>query len=66
LVTLYFFKWVESPTGGNGGPNWVNEHVEAFINIGGPLLGLPKALSALLSGIIIGITFLTLPYLNNF
>ncbi|GES89222.1 phospholipid:diacylglycerol acyltransferase [Rhizophagus clarus] len=50
LVTLYFFKWVESPTGGNGGPNWVNEHVESFVNIGGPLLGLPKALSALLSG----------------
>ncbi|RIA92644.1 Lecithin:cholesterol acyltransferase-domain-containing protein [Glomus cerebriforme] len=50
LVTLYFFKWVESPTGGNGGPNWVNEYVEAFVNLGGPLLGLPKALSALLSG----------------
>ncbi|CAB4430161.1 unnamed protein product [Rhizophagus irregularis] len=50
LVTLYFFKWVESPTGGNGGPNWVNDYVEAFVNIGGPLLGLPKALSALLSG----------------
>ncbi|CAG8551577.1 2759_t:CDS:10 [Funneliformis caledonium] len=50
LVTLYFFKWVESPTGGNGGPNWVNEYIEAFVNIGGPLLGLPKALSALLSG----------------
>lgn len=50
-MTLYFFKWVESPTGGNGGPNWVNDYVEAFVNIGGPLLGLPKALSALLSGI---------------
>ncbi|CAI2164474.1 14450_t:CDS:10 [Funneliformis geosporum] len=36
--------------GGNGGPNWVNEYIEAFVNIGGPLLGLPKALSALLSG----------------
>ena len=50
MVTLYFFKWVESSLGGNGGPNWVNDHVEAFVNIGGPLLGLPKALSALLSG----------------
>ncbi|KAG9292687.1 hypothetical protein G9A89_008274 [Geosiphon pyriformis] len=49
-VVLYFLKWVESPMGGNGGPNWVNDHIESFINIGGPLLGLPKALSALLSG----------------
>ncbi|CAG8436445.1 3837_t:CDS:10 [Diversispora eburnea] len=50
LVALYFFKWVESPLGGNGGSSWVNDHVESFVNIGGPLLGLPKALSALLSG----------------
>ncbi|CAG8643201.1 3073_t:CDS:2, partial [Racocetra fulgida] len=34
---------------GNGGLSWVNDHIEAFINIGGPLLGVPKALSALLS-----------------
>nr|CAG8450344.1 2325_t:CDS:2 [Entrophospora candida] len=50
LIALYFFKWVESPSGGNGGPNWVNDNIEAFVNIAGPLLGLPKALSALLSG----------------
>ncbi|CAG8725284.1 3101_t:CDS:2, partial [Racocetra persica] len=49
-VILYFFKWVESPLGGNGGLSWVNDHIESFINIGGPLLGVPKALSALLSG----------------
>ena len=49
-VVLYFLKWVESPLGGEGGPNWVNEHIETFVNIGGPLLGVPKALSALLSG----------------
>ncbi|CAG8496425.1 5614_t:CDS:10 [Ambispora gerdemannii] len=49
-VVLYFLKWAESPLGGNGGPNWVNDHIESFVNIGGPLLGLPKALSALLSG----------------
>ncbi|RHZ45379.1 hypothetical protein Glove_680g74 [Diversispora epigaea] len=41
---------MESPLGGNGGKNWINDHVESFVNIGGPLLGLPKALSALLSG----------------
>ncbi|CAG8650933.1 22413_t:CDS:10 [Dentiscutata erythropus] len=50
LVILYFFKWVESPSGGNGGTSWVNNHIEAFVNIGGPLFGVPKTISALLSG----------------
>jgi len=49
-VVLYFLKWVESSQGGNGGPDWVNNHIHTFVNIGGPLLGVPKALSALLSG----------------
>jgi phospholipid:diacylglycerol acyltransferase len=49
-VLHYFFKWVESPIGGNGGKHWVDDHVESFINIGGPLLGVPKSLSALVSG----------------
>ncbi|CAG8699261.1 6762_t:CDS:2, partial [Acaulospora colombiana] len=39
LVTLYFFKWVESPNGGMGGKSWVNDYIESFVNIGGPLLG---------------------------
>lgn len=50
LVILYFFKWAESPLGGNGGSSWVNNHIEAFVNIGGPLLGVPKTISSLLSG----------------
>ncbi|KAI8093378.1 Lecithin:cholesterol acyltransferase-domain-containing protein [Halteromyces radiatus] len=49
-VLYYFFKWVESPEGGNGGDQWVNDYVESFVNIGGPMLGVPKAMTALLSG----------------
>ncbi|KAF9419747.1 hypothetical protein BGZ94_009318 [Podila epigama] len=50
LVVLYFFKWVESESGGNGGPNWVNDHIHTFVNIAGPMLGVPKTLAAVLSG----------------
>lgn len=32
-VTYYFFKWVEAEGYGNGGPTWVNDHIEAFINV---------------------------------
>ncbi|KAJ3570900.1 hypothetical protein NP233_g4095 [Leucocoprinus birnbaumii] len=49
-VVLYFFKWVESPEYGNGGPNWVEDHIEAYISIAGPQLGVPKAIAAFLSG----------------
>lgn len=46
----YFLKWVESKQGGNGGPNWTNDHIESFVNIAGPLLGVPKAVTSLISG----------------
>ncbi|RCI04343.1 hypothetical protein CU098_011822 [Rhizopus stolonifer] len=46
----YFLKWVESEQGGKGGPNWVNNHIESFVNIAGPLMGVPKAVTSLLSG----------------
>ncbi|KAF9108905.1 hypothetical protein BGX27_008178 [Mortierella sp. AM989] len=49
-VLFYFFKWVESPEGGKGGPNWVKDHVHSFVNIAGPMLGVPKTLAAVLSG----------------
>ncbi|KAF8813753.1 phospholipid:diacylglycerol acyltransferase [Phlegmacium glaucopus] len=49
-VLLYFFKWVESPDHGNGGPNWVENHIEAYISIAGTHLGVAKAMSAFLSG----------------
>eukprot|EP01012_Entosiphon_sulcatum_P016559 TRINITY_DN21482_c0_g1_i2.p1 TRINITY_DN21482_c0_g1~~TRINITY_DN21482_c0_g1_i2.p1 ORF type:complete len:418 (-),score=58.94 TRINITY_DN21482_c0_g1_i2:651-1883(-) len=47
---LYFLQWVESPEGGKGGQSWVDHHIHSFVNIAGPLLGVPKAVSALLSG----------------
>ncbi|KAI8343654.1 Lecithin:cholesterol acyltransferase-domain-containing protein [Chlamydoabsidia padenii] len=49
-VMMYFFKWVQSPQGGNGGNQWVENHIESFVSIGGPMLGVPKAFAALLSG----------------
>ncbi|OCH92023.1 Lecithin:cholesterol acyltransferase [Obba rivulosa] len=44
------FKWVESPLHGNGGPDWVEKHVEALVSIAGTHLGVAKAMSAFLSG----------------
>ncbi|GAA5898770.1 hypothetical protein JCM5296_006713 [Sporobolomyces johnsonii] len=49
-VMLWFFKWVESPDYGKGGSDWVDRHISDWINIAGTLLGVPKAMSALLSG----------------
>ncbi|KAF9501792.1 phospholipid:diacylglycerol acyltransferase [Pleurotus eryngii] len=44
------FKWVESPEHGGGGPDWVENHIEAFVSIAGTHLGVAKAMAALLSG----------------
>ncbi|MCO5612952.1 hypothetical protein L7F22_067225 [Adiantum nelumboides] len=51
-VALHFMKWVEAegPTYGNGGPDWVERHIESFTSIAGTFLGVPKAMAALLSG----------------
>jgi phospholipid:diacylglycerol acyltransferase len=46
LVTAAFLRWAEQ--GGHVG--WMERNVEAFINIGGPMMGLPKAAVALVSG----------------
>ncbi|KAK7691663.1 hypothetical protein QCA50_005062 [Cerrena zonata] len=43
-VMLYFFKWVESPLHGRGGPNWVEENVEALVTIAGTHLGVVSVL----------------------
>jgi phospholipid:diacylglycerol acyltransferase len=43
-------KWVESPNGGNGGPLWVSDHIESYVNIAGAILGVPKTISSVLSG----------------
>ncbi|XP_047052564.1 phospholipid:diacylglycerol acyltransferase 1 [Lolium rigidum] len=51
LYFLHFMKWVEapSPMGGGGGPNWCAKHIKAVTNIGGPFLGVPKAVAGLFS-----------------
>ncbi|GLD97099.1 hypothetical protein PINS_up005782 [Pythium insidiosum] len=49
-VWYFFMQWVESKHGGNAGPQWVDQHVEAFVNIAGSTLGTVKSISALLSG----------------
>jgi len=51
LYFLHFMKWVEAPPpmGGGGGPNWCEKHIKAVLNIGGPFLGVPKAVAGLFS-----------------
>ncbi|RDA93400.1 hypothetical protein CP533_2001 [Ophiocordyceps camponoti-saundersi (nom. inval.)] len=49
-VIFYFFHWVQSDKGGNGGQDWVDRHVESWINISGCMLGAVKDLTAVLSG----------------
>lgn len=53
ILVHYFFAWVvtsEKDGGGGGGKDWVDKHIHAYINIAGAHLGVPKAISALLSG----------------
>ena len=45
-VALYFLKWVERKRGSS----WIDEHLEAFVNLSGTLLGVPKAMPALMTG----------------
>jgi len=52
-VARYFFDWVETPVskgGGGGGKRWVEKHIESYVDIAGPMLGVAKALPSLLSG----------------
>lgn len=52
-VIFYFLQWVTqsaSKGGGDGGKDWVAKYVAGHVNIAGPLLGTPKALTAILSG----------------
>ncbi|TPX50652.1 hypothetical protein SeMB42_g02173 [Synchytrium endobioticum] len=50
LVFLTFLNWVSSPAGGMASSTWAEEHLHSYVDISGPLLGAPKAVSALLSG----------------
>ncbi|KAL2268136.1 hypothetical protein VTJ83DRAFT_2982 [Remersonia thermophila] len=49
-VVFYFFHWVASEQGGRGGADWVERHIEAWINVSGCMLGAAKDVSAILSG----------------
>ncbi|KAK4099944.1 LACT-domain-containing protein [Parathielavia hyrcaniae] len=49
-VVFYFFHWVSSQHGGRGGDDWVEKHIESWINVSGCMLGALKSVSALLSG----------------
>lgn len=51
-IIFYFLKWVEAEGihFGNGGKSWVNDNIEAYVDISGSVLGTPKAITALLSG----------------
>jgi phospholipid:diacylglycerol acyltransferase len=49
-VLFYFFHWVASEEGGKGGDDWVDKHIDSWINISGCMLGALKGLPAVLSG----------------
>ncbi|KFK33912.1 hypothetical protein AALP_AA5G076700 [Arabis alpina] len=52
IYFLHFLKWVETPLshgGGGGGSGWCAKHIKAVVNIGPAFLGIPKAVSNLLS-----------------
>ena len=49
-VLFYFFHWVASPLGPDVGDDWVEKHIDSWINISGCMLGTAKGLPAVLSG----------------
>ncbi|KAK0669757.1 putative phospholipid:diacylglycerol acyltransferase [Cercophora samala] len=49
-VLFYFFHWAASEHGGKGGDDWVEKHVDSWINVSGCMLGAVKDVAAILSG----------------
>ncbi|KAM7194623.1 Lecithin:cholesterol acyltransferase domain containing protein [Rhypophila sp. PSN 637] len=49
-VVFYFFHWVASELGGKGGDDWVEKHIDGWINVSGCMLGAVKDVTAVLSG----------------
>ena len=54
-LVRYFLNWVETTKaegggGGGGGPDWTSRHVGVYVDIAGPMLGIPKTIPSLLSG----------------
>ena len=50
LLLRYFLSWVQSDQGGKGGRGWVRKYISRYVNIGGPMLGVPKVVTAITSG----------------
>ena len=50
VVTSAFLNWASASCSSCSSSSWMDLHIEAFVNIGGPILGLPKAVSAIASG----------------
>lgn len=46
VVFTTFMLWVEQAE-----PGWAARHVHAYVNIAGTLLGVPKAIAPMLSGV---------------
>jgi phospholipid:diacylglycerol acyltransferase len=52
-LVRYFLNWVETSKdegGGGGGSDWTSRNVAVYVDIAGPMLGIPKAIPSLLSG----------------
>mmetsp|Transcript_8777 Transcript_8777/g.20724 ORF Transcript_8777/g.20724 Transcript_8777/m.20724 type:complete len:703 (+) Transcript_8777:89-2197(+) len=45
-VVLFFFQWVSK----HRSPHWVQDNIDSFCSIATPFLGVPKGITALLSG----------------
>lgn len=43
---LHFLSWIRETVG----TGWLDSHMHRFVNVGGPLLGVPKSVSSFLSG----------------
>ncbi|KAJ3070629.1 hypothetical protein HK102_006623 [Quaeritorhiza haematococci] len=50
LVFKHFLGWVSHPSGGGADELWADRHLSNWIDIAGPLLGVPQTIPALLSG----------------
>jgi phospholipid:diacylglycerol acyltransferase len=46
LVCFYFINWIQYTEGSQ----WIDRNIDSLINIAAPLLGVPKAISGLISG----------------
>ncbi|KAI8808048.1 Lecithin:cholesterol acyltransferase-domain-containing protein [Cladochytrium replicatum] len=64
-VFQYFLQWVQSPVGANAGSDWPDKYLHRWVNIAAPMLGVPKAHSALASGEIRETTLLS-PFATYF